>query len=203
MINFVQNIFVQNLYVIAGPNGAGKTTASYTILPEMLECREFVNADEIARGLSPFQADKAAIDAGRLMLTRIKELIKHKSEFAFETTLSSKSYVNTIINAKENAYSVTLVYFWLNSPDLAIERVETRVKAGGHDIPLDVIKRRYISGLKNLFSLYMPISDYWIIIDNSENPFKFIAEGNFTKKKIIHDQTTWLKIKTIADDNKY
>ncbi len=102
---------MQNLFIIAGPNGAGKTTASYTVLPEMLDCREFVNADEIARGLSPFQSDKAAIDAGRLMLKRIKELIKHRVDFAFETTLSTRSYVNTILEAKESGYFVTLVLF--------------------------------------------------------------------------------------------
>jgi predicted ABC-type ATPase len=189
---------MQNLFIIAGPNGAGKTTASYTILPDMLDCKEFVNADEIARGLSPFQSDKAVIDAGRLMLRRIKELIKHKSEFAFETTLSSRSYVNTIIRAKESGYFVTLVFFWLNSPDLAIERVKNRVREGGHDIQIDTIKRRYYSGVKNLFNLYIPVSDYWMVIDNSENPFKFIAEGNSNIEKHIHDNYTWSEINQIA-----
>jgi predicted ABC-type ATPase len=189
---------MQNLFIIAGPNGAGKTTASYFVLPEMLGCKEFVNADEIARGLSPFQADKAAIDAGRLMLHRIKELIKHKSDFAFETTLSTRSYVNTVVKAKESGYFVTLVYLWLNSPELAAARVRTRVLEGGHDIPIEVIKRRYFSGIKNLFNLYIPVSDYWMIIDNSENPFKFIAEGDSDKKKQIHDGDTWAKINYIV-----
>lgn len=178
---------MKNLYIIAGPNGAGKTTASYTVLPEMLNCKEFVNADEIVRGLSPFQADKAAIDAGRLIILRINELIKHNLEFAFETTLSTRSYVNTIANAKKSGYFVTLVFFWLNSPELAIERVKTRVQDGGHDIPVDEIKRRYLSGTKKLFNLYLPISDYWMIIDNSENPYRFIAEGSLNKKSQIHD----------------
>jgi predicted ABC-type ATPase len=189
---------MQNLFIIAGPNGAGKTTASYTVLPEMLDCREFVNADEIARGLSPFQSDKAAIDAGRLMLSRIKELIKLNIEFAFETTLSTRSYVNIITKAKESGYFVTLVYFWLSSPELAMERVKTRVQEGGHDIPIEVIKRRYFSGIKNFFNLYLPISDYWMIIDNSENPFKFIAEGNSNKEKKIHNNDIWLKINHTA-----
>jgi predicted ABC-type ATPase len=189
---------MQNLFIIAGPNGAGKTTASYSVLPGMLGCKEFVNADEIARGLSPFQADKAAIDAGRLMLHRIKELIKHKSDFAFETTLSTRSYVNTVVKAKESGYFVTLVYLWLNSPELAVARVRTRVLEGGHDIPIEVIKRRYFSGIKNLFNLYIPVSDYWMIIDNSENPFKFIAEGDSDKKKQIHDGDTWAKINYIV-----
>ncbi|HQH18887.1 MAG TPA: zeta toxin family protein [Bacteroidales bacterium] len=186
---------MQHLFIIAGPNGAGKTTASFTVLPDMLNCKEFVNADEIARGLSPFQAEKVAIDAGRLMLQRINELIRHKSEFAFETTLSTRSYVNLISKAKESGYFVTLVYFWLNSPNLAIERVKARVLEGGHDIPVDVIKRRYNSGIKNLFNLYIPISDYWMIIDNSENPFKLIAEGNSNIDKQIHDNFIWDKIK--------
>jgi predicted ABC-type ATPase len=190
---------MQNLFIISGPNGAGKTTASFTVLPDMLDCKEFVNADEIARGLSPFQADKAAIDAGRLMLQRIKELIKHKSEFAFETTLSTRRYVNLISKAKESDYFVTLVYFWLNSPDLAIERVKSRVLEGGHDIPVEVIKRRYNSGIKNLFNLYIPISDYWMIIDNSENPFKLIAEGNSNAEKQIHDNFIWTKINHIGN----
>jgi predicted ABC-type ATPase len=190
---------MQNLFIIAGPNGAGKTTASYTILPEMLDCREFVNADEIAHGLSPFQADKAAIEAGRLMLHRIKELIKQKSEFAFETTLSTRSYVNTILKAKESGYFVTLIYFWLSSPELARERVKARVQDGGHDIPVEVINRRYFSGIKNLFKLYIPNSDYWMIIDNSENPYKFVAEGDSDKTKQIHDDDIWTKINLIAN----
>jgi predicted ABC-type ATPase len=189
---------MQNLFIIAGPNGAGKTTASYTILPEMLNCKEFVNADEIAKGISPFQPDKAAIDAGRLMLQRIKELIKHRADFAFETTLSTRSYVNTILKAKESDYFVTMVYFWLSSPELAIERVKTRVDEGGHNIAVDVIKRRYLSGVKNLFHLYLPVSDYWMIIDNSENPFKLVAEGNASEDLQVKDINIWTKIKDLA-----
>jgi predicted ABC-type ATPase len=191
---------MHNLFIIAGPNGAGKTTASYTILPELLKCKEFVNADEIARGLSPFQAEKASIDAGRLMLLRINELIKLKTDFAFETTLSSRSYVKTVQKSKENGYFVTLVYFWLRSPELASERVKTRVREGGHNIAGDVIRRRYYSGLRNLISLYIPISDYWMIIDNSQNPFEFIAEGHLTYKTQIHDSIIWKLINQTANE---
>jgi predicted ABC-type ATPase len=166
-----------NLYVIAGCNGAGKTTASYFVLPEMLDCKEFVNADEIARGLSPFQPEKVAIEAGRIMLKRMKDLMTHKVDFAFETTLSSKSYARFIHNAQSEGYHVSLVYFWLNSPELAIERVKIRVASGGHDIPDDVIRRRYWAGIKNLSHLYLPICDYWTIIDNSTPPFQIVAEG--------------------------
>lgn len=131
-----------NLYIISGCNGAGKTTASYSVLPDMLDCKEFVNADEIAKGLSPFQPDKVAIEAGRIMLNRINELIKQKVDFAFETTLSARTYRHLIKEAQSNGYFVTLVYFWLSSVDLAIERVRTRVISGGHDIPEETIRRR-------------------------------------------------------------
>ena len=166
-----------NLYIIAGCNGAGKTTASFTVLPEMLNCDEFINADEIARGLSPLNPERAAIEAGRLMLTKIDKLISSNSDFAFETTLATKSYTNTIQKAKLHGYEVTLVYFWLDSVELATSRVRTRVLEGGHNIPEDVIKRRYFSGAKNLFKLYIPICDYWMIFDNSVSPTELIAEG--------------------------
>lgn len=166
-----------NLFIISGCNGAGKTTASYSVLPDMLNCKEFVNADEIAKGLSPFQPEKVAIEAGRIMLSRIKDLINSNVDFAFETTLATKSYVHFIQNAQSKGYFVTLVYFWLNSPELAIERVKTRVISGGHNIPEDVIRRRYRVGIDNLSKLYLPICDYWLIINNSEPPFQIIAEG--------------------------
>jgi predicted ABC-type ATPase len=132
----------RNLYVIAGCNGAGKTTASYTILPEILDCREFVNADEIAKGLSPFQPEKVAIESGRIMLQRIKELLEDGKDFAFETTLATRSYSNTVKKAKELKYNVVLLFFWLQKVDLAIERVKSRVVEGGHDIPDEIIRRR-------------------------------------------------------------
>ena len=172
-----------NLYVIAGCNGAGKTTASYTVLPEILECEEFINADEIARGLSPFNPEKAAIEAGRIMLKKINDFIKKNYDFAFETTLASKNYLKTIEKAKENGYEVTLLFFWLDSVELAIERVRTRVAEGGHNIPEKVIRRRYFSGIKNLFELYLPICDYWMITDNSNPNLRLVAEG--TKEEII------------------
>ena len=120
-----------NLYVIAGCNGAGKTTASYAVLPEMLECKEFVNADEIAKGLSPFNPGSVAIEAGRLMLRRIHELIDHGVDFAFETTLATRSYASLIRTAQSKGYYVSLVYFWLNSPELAVGRVQMRWKREG------------------------------------------------------------------------
>jgi predicted ABC-type ATPase len=147
------------------------------MLPEMLDCKEFINADEIARGLSPFQPENVSINAGRIMVERMEGLLARKSDFALETTLATKTYVKFIKHAQDEGYFVTLLYFWLNSPDLAVSRVADRVRSGGHNVPEDVIRRRYKSGIHNLFSLYTPISDYWIVIDNSEVPFKLIVEG--------------------------
>jgi len=191
-----------NLYIIAGCNGAGKTTASFTVLPEMLDCEEFINADEIARGLSPFNPDKAAIEAGRLMLSKIDRLISNNEDFAFETTLATRSYAKTIIKAKENGYTVTLVFFWLDSVDLAIERVKTRVLEGGHNIPDVVITRRYHSGLSNLFSIYIPICDYWMIFNNSVSPSELIAEGYSNKDIDIKNISTFDTIKSLSQNDK-
>ncbi|HEX7367663.1 MAG TPA: zeta toxin family protein [Pelobium sp.] len=153
----------KNLYIIAGCNGAGKTTASFTILPEIIFCKEFVNADEIARGLSPFQPEKVAFEAGRIMLARIAELLKNNQSFAFETTLATKIYKGKIEEAKKSGYTVTLLFFWLKSIGLAKERVSVRVAEGGHYIPPEVIERRYISGIKNLFNIYLPIAYLYLI----------------------------------------
>lgn len=183
-----------NLYIIAGCNGAGKTTASYTVLPEMLNCKEFVNADEIARGLSPFQPEKVAIEAGKIMLNRIHDLLNQKIDFSFETTLSAKSFVNVIKEAHEKGYFISLVFFWLNSKELAIERVKTRVSEGGHNIPVDIIKKRYDAGIKNLFKLYIPVCDYWLLIDNSLGNLDVIAEGSKQEKLNLLNELIWEKI---------
>ena len=167
----------KNLFIISGCNGAGKTTASYTVLPEILNCREFVNADEIARGLSPFNPSSMAIEAGKLMLQRIEDLLQRNKTFSIETTLSTRSYVNLVKRAQKQGYRVCLLFFWLNSPELAKKRVAERVSKGGHDIPEGTIKRRFTARINNLFKLFMPIVDYWAIFDNSETPRKKIAIG--------------------------
>ena len=187
---------MRKLYIIAGCNGAGKTTASYTILPEILECEEFVNADEIARGLSPFRPERAGIQAGRLMLERIKSLIDQGQTFAFETTLATKSYKNLIQVAKDKGYSTTLLFFWLNSPNLAVKRVEARVKEGGHDIPEKVIRRRYENGLKNLFSTFKSVVDSWIFIDSSSESYELVAEKT-ASKEVVYQSDIWNKLKTV------
>ena len=177
-----------NLYVIAGCNGAGKTTASFTVLPEMLNCREFVNADEIAAGISPFNPEGVAIQAGRLMIDRIIQLLKDGETFAFETTLATRSYVKLIQQAKKRGYFVTLLFFSLSTSEQAQRRVAQRVSMGGHNIPSDVIVRRYEAGLQNLFQLYMPICDYWTLYDNSNCPAIRIASGFGTEKIEVFDK---------------
>lgn len=143
--------------MIAGCNGSGKTTASFTIMPQIIDCKEFVNADEIARGLSPFQAEKVALEAGRIMLKRVSELLTGNQNFAFEKTLATKSYKRKLIDAKQNGFTVNLLFFWLQNIALAKERVKTRVAEGGHNIPEEVIERCYLNGLKNLFDIYLPL----------------------------------------------
>ena len=184
---------MKRLFIISGCNGAGKTTASYTILPEILDCEEFVNADEIAKGLSPFNPESAAIQAGRLMLDRINQLIVKGEDFAFETTLSTKSYRNFVEKAKNNGYEVTLLFFWLRTPDLAVKRVETRVKEGGHNIPELVIRRRYENGLKNFFGIFETLVNEWIFIDNSGEPYEIIAHKTL-EDKAIRNSKLWISL---------
>jgi predicted ABC-type ATPase len=185
----------KNLYIIAGCNGAGKTTASFTILPEILNCKEFVNADEIARGLSPFQPEKVAFEAGRIMLNRINDLLNSGENFAFETTLATKSYKSKIKIAKIQNYSITPIFFWLQNENLAVERVKSRVLEGGHNIERAVIKRRYYNGIKNLFEIYIHIVDEVMIIDNSEGKHDLIAKKTNQTELVILNETKFLTLK--------
>jgi len=182
------------LYIISGCNGAGKTTASYTILPEMLACREFVNADEIARGLSPFKPESMSIQAGKIMIERISNLISNGTDFAIETTLATKMYTKVIRYAQERGYKVTLLFFWLSVPNLAVERVKMRVASGGHNIEEKTIRRRYDIGIKNLFSLYIPLCEYWMIINNSTIPQELIAEGGKALEPKIYNKPSYNKM---------
>ena len=166
-----------SLYIIAGCNGASKTTASFTVLPEVLFCREFVNADEIAKGLSPFHPESVAIEAGRLMLERIDALLLERKTFAIETTLATRSYKKLVDRAHAAGYVVKLLFFWLPSPQMAKERVARRVAEGGHNIPASVIERRYRLGLENLFNLYVPIVDSWSLYDNGDSMSPVVEEN--------------------------
>ena len=185
----------KQLYIIAGCNGAGKTTASFTILPEVLNCKEFINADEIAKGLSPFQPESVAMQAGRIMLARMDELLQKGETFAFETTLATKSYKQKIEWAQANGYEVTLLFFWLDSPNMAKERVAQRVAEGGHSIPSETIERRYHNGIANLFVIYMDMVDICYIFDNSEGERTPIAKKYKGGKEIIYNTDLYNQMK--------
>lgn len=164
-----------------------------------MDCKEFVNADEIAKGLSPFQPEKVAFEAGRIMLNRVNELLLQRVNFAFETTLATKSYKNKVLEAKKSNYNVVLLFFWLKNPELAKERVKTRVFEGGHNIPTDVIERRYFKGIKNLFDIYIPITDQVLIFDNSEGKPQLIAEKSSTDQLMILDEKKFTELKKYYD----
>lgn len=186
------------LYIIAGCNGAGKTTASFTVLPEVLNCREFVNADEIARGLSPFNPESVSIQAGKLMLQRVDELLTDGVDFAFETTLATRSYTDLVKKAQKKGYFVSLLFFWLPTPEQAVQRVAKRVSEGGHNIDTDTIKRRYARGLHNLVNLFIPICDSWEIYDNSSSDatIRIIASGEKNTIPAVFDPLAFEKIKS-------
>jgi len=196
----------KDVYIIAGANGSGKTTAAMTILPDFLAIEEFVNADNIASGLSPLNPDGMAVTAGKLMIERIKTLIKNKKSFAFETTLSGRSHIRTIKECKKAGYEPTLIFLWLPNYDLAIRRVESRVKQGGHNIPTKTIIRRYKSCLCNLVEKYIDICDNVTVYDNSE----FIEKGrqrDIIARKIMGEKLEiinvekWQQILRVCNDN--
>jgi predicted ABC-type ATPase len=159
-----------NVYLIAGPNGAGKTTFSREFLPQHVHCREFLNADLMAAGLSPFDPTTAAMRAGRLLLERIKELTQQGRDFGFETTLAGKSYARTLRRMRQQGYAVHLFFLWLPNVEMALARIAHRVSQGGHDVPEPVVRRRFAVGVRNLFQLYRPLVDTWTLFDNSELP---------------------------------
>ena len=164
------------VYVIAGPNGAGKTTFASEFLPDFVKCREFLNADLIAAGLSPFAPETQNVRAGRLLLERIKELAAAGENFGFETTLSGLTQVKRLGAMKNDGYRIVMFFLWLPSPDLAVARVANRVRQGGHPVPEDDVRRRFAAGLRNLFRLYRPLVDAWWLYDASRLPPKLIAQ---------------------------
>lgn len=176
-----------NMYIVAGPNGVGKTTFMEEFLPHYANCLHFVNADLIAAGLSPFAPESAAIKAGKLVLGEIKNHVDHRHDFAFETTLAGKSYVRFLKRVKEEGYRIHLFFLWLQSVELAIKRIETRVKAGGHYVPTSDVKRRFHRGIDNLFNLYMPLLDFWMIFDNSGASPREVAFEKDGLLKIINE----------------
>jgi predicted ABC-type ATPase len=182
--------------VIAGPNGAGKTTAAQTLLPSTLDIQHFVNADWIARGLSGFNPEAAAIDAGRIMLARLKQLAEARATFAFETTLATRSFAPWLRELCHSDYLFALVFLWLPDADQAILRVADRVRHGGHNVPADTIRRRYEAGLRNFFDLYQPLAAGWRFYDNSkqESP-RLVASGSGIMENTVNDEPLWQAIR--------
>lgn len=176
------------VYVIAGPNGAGKTTYAAEFLPSFVECREFLNADLIAAGLSPFAPETQNVRAGRLLLERIGELAAERSNFSFETTLAGRTYVKLLEDMKKSGYRVVLFFLWLPDAEMAINRVAHRVSQGGHNIPQEDVRRRYNAGIRNLFELYQPIVDSWWLYDASFPPPEVIANQDEGRLSVENDR---------------
>ena len=174
-----------NLYIIAGPNGAGKTTFARKFLPQYVECLEFVNADFIAGGLSPFAPERAAIHAGRLMLEQSHSLAQRGVDFGFETTLSGKTYVKLLQGMEKRGHLVHIFFLWITNVELALERIKLRVRNGGHHIPESIVRRRFHRSLRNFLHFYKPLTDSWTIFDNSGDVPKMIAFEESGKIEIL------------------
>jgi predicted ABC-type ATPase len=183
------------LFMLGGPNGAGKTTSAMKLLPDFLRCKEYVNADSIAAGLSPFSPESTALQAGRLMVKRIHHLAQQKNDFSFETTMASRSFVTLLQKCKQQNYNINLIFLWLQTPLLAIKRIEKRVQDGGHNIPNNIVLRRYKRGIKNFLNLYSPIADSWILYDNSNITPIVIAQKLPQKADKIFNKNLWTQFK--------
>jgi len=181
-----------SVVILAGPNGAGKSTAAPDLLHGALEVNEFVNADVIARGLSAFDPDSVAIAAGRVMLARIQELEEQRVNFAFETTLASRSLAPRIRDLLASGYAIHLVFLWLSSADLAVQRVAARVAAGGHNVPEDTVRRRYRGGIRNFFAVYQPIVTSWALFNASGPEPTLVAERVESQSLRVYDSTIWV-----------
>ena len=184
-----------SIVMIGGPNGAGKSTAAPYLLREALAVSEFVNADVIARGLSGFDPGGSAMSAGRVMLARLHELASRRRDFAFETTMASRSFAPWLRGLIDEGYLLHLVFLWISSPETAIARVRARVQAGGHDVLEATVRRRYARGLQNFLSLYRPLATTWRVYDNSstEGP-RFVARGGVDTADEILDDGKWERI---------
>ncbi len=185
-----------DLVILAGPNGAGKSTTAPALLKGLLAIGDFVNADVIAEGLSGFAPDAVALEAAEIMFRRIRSLAQSKTSFAFETTMASRSYASWLRKWIVAGYRVHLIFLWLSSAGLAVERVAQRVRLGGHVVPEKTIRRRYAAGLRNFFTLYRPLATTWRIYDNSEaGQPRLVATGQRTRTTRVADRVTWRIIK--------
>lgn len=188
-----------NLYVIAGPNGAGKTTFAKEFLPHYAKCENFVNADLIAQGLSPFSPAAAGIKAGRLLLKQIHEFAERRADFAFETTLAGKTYVSLVRRLKQRGYVIHLFFLWIPSAELAVARIKRRVTEGGHDVPVTDVRRRFRRSVANFFKVYRPLLDSWTLFDNSTTRPSLIAEEKDGKLTVV-DAELFAEIHKTAGD---
>ncbi len=180
-----------SVVILAGPNGAGKSTAAPALLQGALAVDEFVNADVIARGLSAFEPDRVAIAAGRIMLARLDELAAQRVDFAFETTLATRSFAPWLRGLTLSGYDVHLFFLWLSSADLAVARVADRVRAGGHHVPDAVVRRRYSAGIRHFFRLYQGLAATWAVYNASGAPPALIAEGLASETIGVYDELSW------------
>jgi len=178
----------KNVYIIAGPNGSGKTTFARMFLPDYVKCPNFVNADLIAGGLAPFEPRSAAIKAGKLLLQQIHEFAKRGVDFAFETTLSGKSHASLLSALKTKGYALHLFFLWIPSPELAIARIKDRVAEGGHYVPADDVRRRFVRGIYNFFKLYEPLLDSWMLFDNSRAKPVLIAKKRNGHREVVNEE---------------
>jgi predicted ABC-type ATPase len=185
---------VKELVVLGGPNGAGKTTAAQVMVPQKLGVAEFVNADEIARGLSPFNPTAAALAAGRLMLRRMRSLADGEQSFAIETTCSGKGHLKFLRQCKDAGWRITFVFLWLPSPQIAMDRVARRAAAGGHAVEPETIVRRYWAGLRNMHAHYLPLAEVAAIYDNAGYEPILIAERMSGTDLIVRDIARWRSI---------
>jgi predicted ABC-type ATPase len=186
-----------NIFVIAGPNGAGKSTTARSLLPDYMACAEFVNADDIARGLSAFRPESVGWEAGRLMLTRLAELARSRVDFAFETTLASRSFAPWLRQQQAENYNVHLLYCWLPSAEMAVARVESRVRAGGHHVPEDDVRRRYERSRNNFLQLYMTLANTWEVYENSGAKRCSVAFGGLDSPIAVVEPAIWQRFQSL------
>ena len=182
-----------NCYIIAGSNGAGKTTFATRFLPDYAACVNFINPDLIARGLSPFDPNVAMARAGRLVLERIHECARARTDFAFETTLSGRSYVRLLGNLRAQGYRIHMFYLWIPGPELALLRIRQRIRYGGHNVPASHVRRRFGRTLRNLLQLYRPLLDTLRVFDNSTRDPRLIFEDE-SGRTIIYDAVQYDRI---------
>jgi predicted ABC-type ATPase len=196
---FLERMSSPSVVVLGGPNGAGKSTTAHALLRDALSVSEFVNADTIALGLSGFDPAGSAVAAGRILLARVRELAEQRADFAFETTLASRSFAPWLRQLIESGYRVQVVFVWLPTPELAVLRVRQRARAGGHDVPEETIRRRYTRGIRNFLDLYKPLAASWRVYDNSRpsEPSLF-ARGEGFRAETILDEERWRAFQAAA-----